>query len=270
MSHAQELIAQINRCDVPHGRLACWWLGQHSFIVKAGNIVLYLDPFLTDLPDRLVKSPLRPTEITNADIVCGSHDHLDHIDRPSWPALGEASPQATFVVPDLLRDSLLSEMKWPPERIIGLDDGAAIERQGVRITGIAAAHEFLDQDPRSLRYPYLGYVLQANGCSIYHSGDSCLYEGLQTKLTKWNFDAVFLPINGRDAVRLAAKCIGNMTYQEAADLAGALKPALTIPAHYGMFESNTLDPRLFADYMAIKYPPLKVHVPQIGEMFWIG
>lgn len=35
---------------------------------------------------------------------------------------------------------------------------------------------------------------------MYHSGDTCIYEGMYTKLRKWNkFDVMFIPINGRDA-----------------------------------------------------------------------
>ncbi|HHN46509.1 MAG TPA: MBL fold metallo-hydrolase, partial [Planctomycetes bacterium] len=117
-------------------------------------------------------------------------------------------------------------------------------------------HEFLDRDEAAGAYPYLGYVVEAGGFTICHAGDTCRYEGLETKLRRWRFDALMLPINGRDARRLAANCIGNMTYQEAADLAGALEPALVIPAHYDMFAANSEDPALFIDYVNVKYPKL--------------
>jgi L-ascorbate metabolism protein UlaG (beta-lactamase superfamily) len=56
-----------------------------------------------------------------------------------------------------------------------------------------------------------------------------------------------------------------MTYQEAADLAGALRPGLTIPAHYEMFASNSQDPQPFIDYMKVKYPHLRTALPAHGE-----
>ena len=52
-----------------------------------------------------------------------------------------------------------------------------------------------------------------------------------------------------------------MTYQEAADLSGDLRPRLTVPTHYDMFANNSADPRLFAEYMDVKYPDLR---------YWIG
>jgi L-ascorbate metabolism protein UlaG (beta-lactamase superfamily) len=137
---------------------------------------------------------------------------------------------------------------------------------GVKITAIAAAHEFLDKDPETGSYPYLGYIVEANGCIMYHSGDTCIYEGMQTKLSRFGtFDVMFFPINGRDARRYLANCIGNMTYQEAVDLAGFLKPRLAVPGHYEMFDFNSEDPTLFADYISAKYPDVKYWIGGHGE-----
>jgi L-ascorbate 6-phosphate lactonase len=130
---------------------------------------------------------------------------------------------------------------------------------------VPAAHEFLDQDPVSGRYPYLGFVVAVNGCTVYHAGDTCLYEGIHERLRRVRPDVMILPINGRDARRLAAGCIGNMTYQEAADLAGGLAPGVVIPAHYDMFATNAGDVAAFSAYVRVKYPHQRVLVPSHGE-----
>jgi L-ascorbate metabolism protein UlaG (beta-lactamase superfamily) len=161
--------------------------------------------------------------------------------------------------------SLARDLKIPANRFVGLDDNRSVETGGVKISGIAAAHEFLDRDPRTGRYPYLGYIVERDGLAVYHAGDTCRYEGLETKLRRWQFNVIFLPINGRDAKRLSSNCIGNMTYQEAADLAGAVAPHLTIPAHFDMFAGNREDPQLFVDYMRVKYPSLKTLVCGYGK-----
>lgn len=208
---------------------------------------------------------LAPGEVTNADIIFGTHDHTDHIDRKVWPVLAKSSPAAKFVVPDLLLPALAHDLGIPIERFVGMDDGKTLGWRDIKISGIAAAHELLNRDPLTLRYPCLGFVIESPGIAIYHAGDTCVYEGLQTKLQRWKLQVVFLPINGRDAQRLSAGCIGNMTYQEAADLAGALAPAVTVPAHYDMFAANSENPRLFADYMGVKYPHLNVMIFPYGE-----
>ncbi|MEZ4606292.1 MAG: hypothetical protein R2865_05670 [Deinococcales bacterium] len=81
----------------------------------------------------------------------------------------------------------------------------------------------------------------------------------------WPLDAAFVPINGRDAKRYREGIIGNMTYQEAADLTGGLDIALTVPSHYDMFAGNLADPQLFIDYMQIKYPQKALWVGQVAE-----
>jgi L-ascorbate 6-phosphate lactonase len=265
MLTGQALIDDVDQVEVRFGRYTLWWLGQHSFIVKLGPKILYIDLFLSPLAGRRVPAFLKPEEVNHADLFLGSHDHADHIDREVWPALAGASPKAKFVVPELLCGTLAKDLKIDPDRFVGLDDDKSVQIDGVKITGIAAAHEFLDRDPASGRYPYLGYVIEGNGCTIYHAGDCCIYEGLATKLRRWKFDVVLLPINGRDARRLAVGCIGNMTYQEAADLAGALEPKLTIPTHYDMFAMNAEDPNLFIEYMKVKYPALKTQRCDYGR-----
>ncbi len=272
MKKGKELIQEIETCMVAADAAAFWWLGQLSFAVKLGNRTFYLDPFLSDHPDRRVPSLLQPEEVTNADYIVGSHDHLDHIDREVWKQLSVSSPSAKFIVPKLLLPALAEDLKIAEERFIGLDDGMTLTLEdGFTITGVAAAHEFLDQDPKTGAYPYLGTVLEGNGCKIYHSGDTCVYEGLYQKLRNFGtMDIMFLPINGRSGRRYRANTIGNMTYQEAVDLAGSLKPGLVVPGHYEMFEFNSEDPALFVDYLAAKFPQNRCWIGGHGELVRYG
>lgn len=262
MKSARELIDEIQGTIVQSGHLAFWWLGQHSFIVRSVDCVLYFDPYLSPGAARLVPPLLAPGDVTNADIVLGSHLHGDHIDPPTFAAIAAASPAARFIVPNIAVPPL-AQAGIAPHRVTGLDAGGALTVGSTRITAVKAAHEFFDRSPDT-GYPYLGFVVETGGATVYHSGDTLKYEGLETSLNRWSIDLAFLPINGRDAERLRRNCIGNMTYQEAADLAGALRPRLTIPGHYGMFAGNTIDPALFVDYLAAKYPDLPLALPTSG------
>lgn len=270
MLTGRPLIDDIQVCRLPEGNAAFWWLGQHGFAVKLGEAVCYLDAFLTPLADRRVTPLLKPSEVTNAALVLGSHDHVDHIDREAWPGIAAASPEAWFVVPALVREKIVAEVGLPAERVVGLDAGQAVEFRGISVTGVPAAHEFLDADPVTGQYPYLGFIVEGNGFRLYHAGDTCLYEGIHAQLRRGPLDLAFLPINGRDARRLRANFIGNMTYHEAADLAGSLQPGTTVATHFEMFAMNSEDPQLFADYMDVKYPDLKVLVPRHGERTFIS
>ena len=251
------LIRDIDSCRPRPGECAFWWLGQMGFIFKTATLTIYFDPFLSDHPDRLFPAPLRAELVSNADLVLGTHDHLDHIDGDAWRAIAAASPKARFVLPAGLKDEVSARLGIPEERLIGAAEGDVIEAAGATIEAVATAHELLND-----RRENMAFCVRADGVTLLHLGDTCLYDGFEAKLRALGpVDALMLPINGRDARRLRRNCIGNMTWQEAVDLAGALRPRLTIPGHYDMMEGNTENPARFAAYLELKYP---------DRDFWLG
>lgn len=258
------LMQEIESTILPPGQCAFWWLGQHGFAVKLGKTTCLLDAFLATMEERQVPPLLNADELRDFDFVAGSHDHLDHIDPSFWPALAASDSGTQFIVPALVREKVTQELGLPATRVYGVDLGQSATIGQITIHGVPAAHERLNTDTVTGLHPYLGFVLEGNGFTLYHAGDTCIYEGMQAILRRWRLDLAFLPINGRDAKRYAANCIGNMTYQEAVDLAGTLEPGLTVPTHYEMFAMNSEDPVLFVDYMKVKYPSLRVHVPKHG------
>lgn len=264
MLTGEALMADVADCRVPEGECVFWWLGQHSFILKLGGTVVLLDPFLSPYAGRRVEPFLTPEQAKGVSLVLGSHDHADHIDRPAWPALARANPDALFLAPAPAVPGLRRDLGWVDNRLCGMNDRDPVTKDGVTVRAVPAAHELLERDPATGEWPCLGFVIRGNGVTVYHAGDTCLYEGIHERLRRHRPQILFLPINGRDAKRLKSGCIGNMTYQEAADLAGALEPVLTVPAHFEMFAGNTEDPALFADYMAVKYPALRTLVPVHG------
>ena len=256
----KELAAQIYGASVPKGSFAFWWLGQLGYAVKLGDAVIFIDAFLSPHPSRQIEPLLSPEDMAGADLILGTHDHSDHVDRKTWAALAKHGTDAVFAAPAPCADNLRETLGIAPEKLIAAQEGTAIEVSGIKITPVAAAHELLTYiDGQSVS---LSYVIEGNGCKLFHAGDTCIYEGYTTKLKAFGrFDVMFLPINGRDAVRLLSGCIGNMTYQEAVDLAGTLNPRLVVPGHYEMFANNSADPQLFRDYLDAKYP---------GAECWIG
>jgi L-ascorbate 6-phosphate lactonase len=259
MKTGAQLLADINNLHVQPGALAFWWLGQMGYIVKAGGRIFYFDPFLVPYPSRQVPPLLDANTVTNADWVFGSHDHGDHIDPVSLPLIAAASPQARFVC-SRVSSKTLRTLGIPADRIVAMDENITQHEGPVTISAIPAQHEFFDRDPE-LGYPHLCHIVQVDGLTIAHLGDTLRYDGMVARLSKWEIDVMFVPINGRDAARYARNCIGNMTYQEAVDLAGDIRPRLTVPGHYDMFADNSQDPQAFADYMSVKFPKLP---------FWIG
>ena len=97
-----------------------------------------------------------------------------------------------------------------------------------------------------------------------------MYDGLISTLAKWEIDVAFLPINGRDARRLKANCLGNFTFQEAVDVAGDTWARFAVPTHYEMFEFNSADPQDFVEYLAAKYPAIGTWVGDPGTRVVVG
>jgi L-ascorbate 6-phosphate lactonase len=268
MKTGATLIREIDATEVAPGGLAFWWLGQMGYVAKVNTgraqKVLYLDPYLAPRATRQVPPLLDPGLIAHADYVLGSHDHGDHIDPLAIRGVMEASPQARVVTSRVARRHVL-DLGAPAERAIGLDEGLCYEdADGLRISAIAAQHESFDRDA-TLGFPYLSFIVEAGGLTLFHAGDTLGYDGQVVALARWRFDVAFLPINGRDAERLARNCIGNMTYQEAVDLAGTLAPGLVVPGHYDMFADNPGDPQAFVAYLGVKYPALRAWVGAHGE-----
>ena len=257
--------------QVPEGSAVLRWLGQMGLLVKMGETVLCIDYFASDLPGRQAPPPIPTEAMGGVGLFLGTHNHLDHIDHPAWQAWARCCPRAKFIFPEYHRKEILAD-GIAPERCVGMNDGDCVRTGGVTVRAIAASHEFLDPDPVSGLYPCLQYVIEGNGVRLYHAGDTLRYEGMLPKLKAFGpMDAALLPINGRDAERYRRDCIGNMTFQEAADLAGELKPALVLPGHWDMFADNPGDPDAFADYLAVKYRGgVRSLRPSLLSPVWIG
>ena len=245
--------AAVLHTPAPYGTAVLWWLGQMGLLVKAGNTVLCLDYYASGSPDRLVPPPVPAERMAFVTAFLGTHDHLDHIDHASWKVWAEKCPGSRFVFPAAHRRAVLED-GVRAENCLPLNDGESCRVGDFTIHAVAAAHEFLDQDPETGFYPALQYVIEGNGLRIWHAGDTLRYEGMLPKLRAFGpVDAALLPINGRDAQRYRRNCIGNMTFQEAADLAGTLPVRLAIPGHWDMFADNSGDPAAFVDYLDAKY-----------------
>ena len=250
----------------PDGTAVLWWLGQMGLLVKMGDTVLSVDYFASPGYGRQVPPPVPAEEVSGIDVFLGTHNHLDHIDHEAWKIWAKNCPDARFVFPEAHRQSVLNDGVQSC-RAIGINAGGSIRIGDISVSAVAAAHEFLSRDEATGLYPFLQYVIEGNGLRIYHAGDTLRYEGMLPALQRFGpIDAALLPINGRDGHRYRNDFLGNMTFQESADLTGELKPRLVIPGHWDMFPENPGNPDAFADYLDAKYGTLvPCHIPKIME-----
>lgn len=259
----EQLIKQIDNWSGPPESMAFWWLGQASVIIKVDGKVIYIDPYLSPEEPRQVQPLLTPSQVTNADFILGTHDHGDHIDPAAFVGIAEASRQGLFVVPEAARQKVI-ELGIDGKRVAGLNAEQCWKKDGLTITAVKAKHEFFDKTADG-NYPYLGYIIQVGKLCIYHCGDTLVYDGLLSCLRKFDFTVMFVPINGRDAERFRVNCLGNMTFQEAVDLTGEVRPKLVVPIHHSMFAFNTENPQNFVEFLNVKFPGIDSWAGQPGE-----
>jgi L-ascorbate metabolism protein UlaG (beta-lactamase superfamily) len=119
-----------------------------------------------------------------------------------------------------------------------LNTGESVTAAGFQIHAVPAAHNEPSRDEWG-RHRFLGYVVEAGPWTVYHSGDTLRYAGMEEGLSRWAIDVALLPINGDRPERGVA---GNLDGREAATLARDIGARLVIPCHYEMFEFNTASP----------------------------
>ncbi len=261
----QQLIEQISELVVLPGAIGIWWLGQASLVLKVEDQVIFVDPYLSDSPRRMMPSPISAELVTNADLVLLTHGHGDHLDAEALPVLAAASPRAPIVAPAPIVERVKTVIA-DGERIVAASVDERLTFSGIEIIPVPAKHEEFDEDP-GLGFPYLGYVLIANGLTIYLAGDTIPYDGLIETLLPFHVDLAFLPINGRDYFRTRQGVLGNMDGREAAELSAALDIDTVVPVHYGMFANNTVPPGDFVTYLAANHPHVHAHILGQSRLF---
>ncbi len=255
------------------GRVALSWLGQAGFILRAGDTTALIDPFLSTWKGRLYESSLPASQATGIDLVLCTHEHVDHFDAGSAPAIATASPQAVFVVPSPIVD-MVTEAGIAPDRVVGVQPGDDVELAGLRVMPVPAKHGVTMEDAYGFGEElsdglirFLGYVVDAEGMRLYHAGDTIHYDGMESRLRDLAIDVGMLPINGRDPEREARDIVGNLSEREAAWLAQACRFDLLIPMHYDLFARNRGSPAHLVESVERDHPGVPVYVPPRDHPF---
>ncbi len=245
-------LADVRAANGNPEQLHLWWLGQSGFLVQSHGKHLLLDPYLsdsltskyasTDKPHvRLTERVVAPEALDFIDVVTSSHTHTDHLDADTIGLLRIANPNIQLVIPEATRTFVAERLNCPLEYPRGLVAGDSLSLAGFTFHGVPAAHNELECDDKG-RHRCIGYVVQCGRWTIYHSGDTRHFAGMEGWLRRFDIDIALLPINGNRAERRVA---GNLDGREAAHLAHAINAAVVIPCHYDMFEFNTASPDEF-------------------------
>ena len=201
------------------------WIGQSGYILNDGMTEICIDPYLSNVVDRvanrgrMVKAPFSPEELKSDVIIC-THNHLDHADIDAIPLMDKSD--MLFLAPTDAKQQLI---ECGVEKYIGFDEGDVYTVGDFELRAVYANHSV----------PAVGLIIKHPSATLYFTGDT-LYDEKLKEVKKHNIDIMFICINGK---------LGNMNAEEAARLTDLIRPKVGVPTHYGMFESNTEDPRQY-------------------------
>ena len=247
----------------PHQGVSLIWLGQAGFVLRAGELVVLIDPYLSDTlaekyrgrrfeHRRAMAAPIAPDALPRVDLVMCTHRHGDHMDPGTLPVIARDHPDCRFVVP--AAEVAHARGLLPAGRLVPAVDGGTLALSGLSVMPVAAAHEELETDEAG-RHRFLGYGIAGPGFAFYHSGDCVPYEGLAGRVASLGVDLALLPVNGRDRERMEAGVAGNFTLDEAAGLCREAGVAEMIAHHWGLLDFNSCDPRLIDQLASVSVLP---------------
>ncbi|QGQ94290.1 MBL fold metallo-hydrolase [Paenibacillus psychroresistens] len=256
------LLDNLRSVAVEPNHLAVCSLGQAGYIYKTSEgQYIVIDPYLTDFCEhriglafkRLMPALIDPAELEALPLTAYlmTHHHEDHLDVELIEALSVvdfpfyAPPQTIGILVEL---GVAAERCQPL-----LKSSISYEIAGVSIHSVFADHGDIAPDA-------VGIIVQSQGKTIYHMGDTCLREAeFQEIANRFEIDLLILPINGK---------YGNMNEADAVKAISILKPKYAVPCHFWMLPGNSGgDPVVFLEGVKQAVPDTEALLFKMGEIF---
>ena len=180
--------------------LAATWLGHACVLLEIDGRRLLVDPVWSERaspvpllgPRRLHPPPVPLAALPEPDVVLLTHDHYDHLDRPTVRRLARETA-ATFVTPIGVGEHLRA---WgvPAHRIVQRDWDERAEVAGLGLTCVQARH-FSGRGLRRNTTQWGGWAVEGGGRRVYLAGDTGATGAFaRTGAAHGPFDLTVLPI----------------------------------------------------------------------------
>ena len=211
------------------GHLAVTWIGHASFLIQFSDLNVLVDPNFANwlfFLKRLKRTGLRIEDLPPIDLVLLTHAHFDHFHKPSLRKL--PAPKIGIMpwgVGDLAHGLGFT-------RIIELQTWESFTHADWTVTLTPCTH----WGARTLQDKHRGYggfVLEHQGRTIYHAGDSAYSDGFLEIGRRLRPEIALLPIGAYypDSFRH-----GHMGPDEALKVFRDLGSKWMVPMHYGSFK----------------------------------
>ncbi len=243
------------------------WLGHNSFYMQLAGRRIMFDPVFGSIPfvRRRSKFPADPSVFKNIDYLLISHDHFDHLDKPSVVKLFKNNPQMKAFcglgVGELIQGwcpgMKAVETGWYQQ----LDDGL------LKITFLPAQHwgkRSLNDGGQRL---WGAFMLQGDGLSVYYGGDTGYSSHFKEIPELFGYPDYALLGIGAYKPRWFMQP-NHISPYDSLTAAEEMHARVTIPMHYGTFDLSdeplSDPPSVFAAEAGKRR--VHVEIPALGEV----
>ena len=192
--------------------------------IEGNNTRVYIDLF--DIPQEYADKP--------ADVIFITHEHLAHYDPTSIDLVAQNT--TTFIGPSSCNEFI---SKYNGTGVMPGDNGTVAGIQYEAFRAYNAAHTYHEN--------LCGYIITVNGFRIFHSGDTGNIPEFQD--LEGTIDVLILAVGSSYAT---------MTFDDAIDAIGVIKPKYLIPTHY-----LTMSIANFLKECKETYPDLKIYTNEL-------
>lgn len=222
-------------------------LGQAGFRLQFDELIIYIDPYLSDSVEAAEGPALRrqvpiwrlPNEVSDAHWVLITHTHMDHCDIETLGPLSLASGNCYFMGPQDV-GVVLNDKGIAPGRFACATSNWHKLGPDLRVHPIPAAHPTIETDANG-NFRQVGYMIEYKGRRIYHAGDTSLNMVMIDVVSAFKpIDVAILPVNECNYYRDNCGIIGNMSVREAFKFAEDIGVNTLVPMHWDMFEPNSV------------------------------
>jgi len=198
------------------------FLGHSGFLVETGSHRIAIDPFLTGNPTATMK----PGEI-ECDAIALTHGHADHFgDTLAIAKANDATVFAAFEICEYCTAHGVAKVE-------AMNPGGRVDSDFGTVNLTQAFHS------SSYEGVYMGaacgVVLQLDGATIYHCGDTGIFSDMELIGQLYQPDVAMIPIGDRFT----------MGPELAGFAAGLIRPKVAIPVHYNTWPQIEQDPTDF-------------------------
>ena len=243
------------------------WLGHNTFLIQLGGKRIMIDPVYGDIPfvKRRSVFPANPAVFQHIDYLLISHDHFDHLDKPSVTRLVADNPQMKLFCG--LDTGKLLKSWFPSLEVVEAGWYQQFEEDGLKLTFMPAQHWSKRSMNDGGERLWGAFVIQADGITIYNSGDTAYANHFKEVPNFFpHIDYCMIGI-GAYQPRWFMKP-NHISPYDALTAASELHACVTIPMHYGTFDLSDEPlfnpPHVFAT--EARYRNMKVIVPCLGEI----